>query len=393
MSSQEINVYNINIFAQSELKWNTGGDEFVKQLARKNGKAKTAFIQASKAFAARDFVKAKELFERLHQDYPKERGFLVGLILSCIACNENVDKLLKEESVQNSGAIFYYLDGLISEIANDYREAIRKYRMAVQKDDHCTPAMFRLAYYLDIRGEDEQAVKLYERCMECSPCHTNALVNLGIMYEDNNLYYRAMDCYRKVLKRYPHHPRALLYLKDAQASISMYVDEEKEREQDKQNQILATPISDFELSVRSKNCLNKMKIKTLGDLIKKTEAELLSYKNFGETSLAEIKDILSKKGLRLGMGREEEVPTKKKERKSAKPNRTSGNQEIMSLPISNLELSVRSRKCLSALSVKTIGDLADKSEKDLLGCKNFGHTSMLEIKQKLADMGINLREN
>ena len=392
MSSQEINVYNVNIFSQAELKWNTGGEEFIKQLSRKNGKLKNAFLQASKAFGERDFTKAKELFVRLHQDHSKESGFLVGLILSSIACNENVDTLLKEESIQNFGALLHYLDGLISEVVNDYHEAIRKYRLALQKDEDFVPAVFRLAYYLDLRGEDDQALKLYEKCMEYPSYYSNALLNLGIMYEDNNQYYRAIDCYRKILKKNPQHPRALLYLKDAQASISMYVDEDKEREQDKQNQILATPISDFELSVRSKNCLNKMKIKTLGDLIKKTEAELLSYKNFGETSLAEIKEILSKKGLRLGMGREEEAAAKKKERKSPKPTRVSGNQEIMSLPISHLELSVRSRKCLSGLNVKIIGDLAEKSEKDLLGCKNFGNTSMQEIKQKLADLGINLRE-
>ena len=69
----------------------------------------------------------------------------------------------------------------------------------------------------------------------------------------------------------------------------MYYDEDQERREDKRNKILRTPINDFELSVRSRNCLAKMGVHTLGDLVKKTEPELLSYKNFGETSLQEIK--------------------------------------------------------------------------------------------------------
>ena len=56
-----------------------------------------------------------------------------------------------------------------------------------------------------------------------------------------------------------------------------------------------------------------MKIRTLGDLLKITEAELLSYKNFGETSLVEIKAMLSQKGLRLGQGLEGQYSQVRKE--------------------------------------------------------------------------------
>ena len=89
-------------------------------------------------------------------------------------------------------------------------------------------------------------------------------------------------------------------VRDAVAALNQYYDEDQERREDKRNKIMRTPINDFELSVRSRNCLAKMNIRTLGDLVKKTEAELLSYKNFGETSLYEIKHILNQKNLRLG---------------------------------------------------------------------------------------------
>lgn len=64
---------------------------------------------------------------------------------------------------------------------------------------------------------------------------------------------------------------------------------------------LRLPISELELSVRSANCLEEAKIKTIGDLVKKTEMEMLKYRNFGKKSLAEINGILGSMGLALGM--------------------------------------------------------------------------------------------
>jgi DNA-directed RNA polymerase subunit alpha len=74
---------------------------------------------------------------------------------------------------------------------------------------------------------------------------------------------------------------------------------------------LKVPISELELSVRSSNCLREARIKTIGDLVKRTELEMLKYRNFGKKSLSEINKILSGMGLSLGMKIEGE--TKKKE--------------------------------------------------------------------------------
>jgi DNA-directed RNA polymerase subunit alpha len=64
---------------------------------------------------------------------------------------------------------------------------------------------------------------------------------------------------------------------------------------------LRLPISELELSVRSSNCLREANIKTIADLVKKTEEEMLSFKNFGKKSLNEIKELLLGMGLTLGM--------------------------------------------------------------------------------------------
>ena len=80
----------------------------------------------------------------------------------------------------------------------------------------------------------------------------------------------------------------------------MYYSPEEEQASSRFSQVLEIPVTDFELSVRSRNCLKKMNIRTLGDLTRVTEQQLLASKNFGETSLDEIKEIMTAKGLRLG---------------------------------------------------------------------------------------------
>ena len=69
------------------------------------------------------------------------------------------------------------------------------------------------------------------------------------------------------------------------------------------SELLAKPIEELDLSVRSANCLKNANIRTLGDLVQRTEREMLSTKNFGRKSLDEIKDVLANMGLSFGMTR------------------------------------------------------------------------------------------
>ncbi len=89
-------------------------------------------------------------------------------------------------------------------------------------------------------------------------------------------------------------------------------DEEDEEEDTAFRDLIAKPISELELSVRSANCLEAANIKTIGDLIVKTEAQMLKYKNFGKKSLSEIEAILTPMNLGLGMNIEEKLHKKKK---------------------------------------------------------------------------------
>lgn len=68
---------------------------------------------------------------------------------------------------------------------------------------------------------------------------------------------------------------------------------------------LRTPIDDLELSVRSVNSLKNSNIRTLGDLVRQTESQILQVKNFGKKSLQEIADLLERERLNFGMRFEE----------------------------------------------------------------------------------------
>jgi DNA-directed RNA polymerase subunit alpha len=76
---------------------------------------------------------------------------------------------------------------------------------------------------------------------------------------------------------------------------------ETPQQEAKLNENLFRSVDELELSVRSANCLQQANIRTIGDLVQKTEAEMLKTKNFGRKSLKEIKEILAEMGLSLGM--------------------------------------------------------------------------------------------
>jgi len=290
---------------------------------------------------------------------------------------------------QNVSAEYHFQWGRLQEAQGLYGQAVENYRIAVNLAPDHQQALFHLAYRYDLASDEEAAINCYKQVAAGSRVSISALLNLAVLYEDSGQYDKASQAVDAVLEAYPNHPRAQLFKKDIESSKTMYFDEEKERTRTQENQILETPISDFELSVRSRNCLKKMNIRTLGDLLKITETELLSFKNFGETSLKEVKEILDSKGMHLGMALEEgQFSVPEEEAPAAIPE---ADQGILGKLADDLQLSVRSRKCLQKLAIHTVGQLTRTTEAELLGCKNFGITSLNEIKRALANLGLSLR--
>lgn len=299
-----------------------------------------------------------------------------------------------------------YADGVLAEVSGDHAGALASWRVAIQHDAAHDEARLRLAFRLDLDGEDDEALSLYRQNLDSGrPVHVGELMNLGSLYEDREEYDAAARCFRAVLRDDPTNARARRYLADAEASRRQYYDESRERKADMHNAVLRIPVTDFELSVRARNCLQRMAIHTLGDLITRTESELLSFKNFGETSLQEVKDILAMKGLRLGMMAslrggesedEDDIEVDGLPPAAATAGAALGfgaepaGDDIGSRPIAELDLSVRSRAALTTLGIVTVGNLTETTEETLLSCKNFGQTSLVEIKTKLRELGLSL---
>lgn len=296
-------------------------------------------------------------------------------------------ELAKLSQGHDNSAVVFYLKGRIAEEAGESRTAAAAYERALELDPSHSASHFRLATIMDLYGDDEAAEKHYRAVAGGGMMFANAQVNLGLLKEDQEDFDHAAASFRAALTVKGTDIRTALYLKNAEASHSMYFDENERKEAERLENVLRTPITDFELSVRSRNCLAKMGIRTLGDIVTKSESELLNYKNFGETSLSEIKAILTNKNLRLGMTLDRGKLAHRDRLRGA-----DASNSILNRPVTDIEFSVRARRCMQRLNIETIGDLAQKTEQELTSTKNFGETSLNEVKQRLGELGLGLRQ-
>ena len=290
----------------------------------------------------------------------------------------------KHEEDNDGEAELHYQKGRCLEDDDQLDAAMDAYERAVELNPQHAGALFRLGYWNDLHGNDDAAIDYYEKAAEITPLRSNVLLNLGMLYEDHGKYDKAQRTYEMVSEAERQNRRARMYAKDAGASLDMYYDETIERRQHRTAQLLLTPLSDFELSARSRTCLEKMNIRSLGDLARLTEEELSQSKNFGETSMSELRRLLQSKGLHFGYGRSEgeQAP------EALAAPRQAG---VLAKPITELDLSIRSYKCMRTLGIETVGDLVERTEKDLLQCANFGQTSLEEIREKLDELDLSLK--
>ncbi|MEW6686822.1 MAG: DNA-directed RNA polymerase subunit alpha [Candidatus Edwardsbacteria bacterium] len=99
------------------------------------------------------------------------------------------------------------------------------------------------------------------------------------------------------------------------------VEETPDQEAARMRELLYKPIGELELSVRANNCFKREKIKTLGDLVQRTEKEMLACRNFGRKSLGELTEILKGMGLSFGMDVSPSYPKRRKTKIKAKKNK------------------------------------------------------------------------
>jgi DNA-directed RNA polymerase subunit alpha len=346
-----------------------------------------------RAYALRgDYDEALKAFEKAEKSgYAAQQVQLqrAGVLRQQGQISEAKTILSKLKDMAAHNAEFHFQEGGIGEAEGDTPRAARSYERAVELDPSHAGALFRLGFLNDLAGNDQDAIGYYEKCLRHPPVGKGVLYNLGVLYEDNGQFDKAADCFRRLQKSDPLDERARLFSKDAEASLTMYYSPEDEQISVQFRQVMEVPITDFELSVRSRNCLKRMNIRTLGDLTRVTESQLLASKNFGETSLEEIKIIMTQKGLRIGQSLEQGQQYEFRYR--PQQNLSPEEQATLNKPVSELNLSVRARKCMNRLNITTLGELCQRTSDELLEAKNFGITSLNEVKEKLTQYGLKLR--
>ncbi|REJ68388.1 MAG: tetratricopeptide repeat protein [Planctomycetota bacterium] len=364
----------------------------VETLSESDSGALAHYYMGKSHFAQEEYARAQECFQAAaaagynHDDCQLSIAETQRYLGDPAAALATLDGL--SGAVEQTAEYLYQRGATVAVLGVNPQEVVALYERAVDVDPNHAGALFGLAMENDRHGNDNLALELYERSTMQFPTSVGALLNLGLLYEDAERYDRAARCYQRVLDVCPSHSRARLFLKDARASGDMYYDDDERRRRDQYGQILDVPVTDFELSVRSRNCLQRMGIMTLGDLARTTEQELLASKNFGETSLVEIRDMLSSKGLRLG-----ELSHERREVEPVfEPESLSDDERaVHDRPITDLNLSVRARKCMVRLGISSMGDLLRRTGDELLECKNFGVTSLNEVREKLTQQGLKLR--
>jgi len=363
----------------------------IEVLSSSDGGAVAHFYLGRSYFTTENFAEAIEAHQKA-----KKAGYDAGACDIAIAESmryqgKSAEALVLLDQlfgpIEQTADYLYQRGATVGAIGGNPSEVIALYERAVEIDGTHAGALFGLALENDRRGNDEKAFELYAKSAASFPSHVGALLNLGILYEDHNQFDHAQKCFERVLDVYPAHPRARLYNRDVVAAGGSTIDPWEEREREKLAQVLKVPVTDFELSVRSRNCLQKMNIRTIGDLTRVSEQELLGSKNFGETSLVEIKEMLQTKGVSIGQFAHEKRPEEEIDTTNLSPDE----QALLERPVSELNLSVRARKCMNRLAMSSLSELVRKTADDLLECKNFGVTSLNEVREKLTQLGLKLR--
>lgn len=165
----------------------------------------------------------------------------------------------------------------------------------------------------------------------------------------------------------------------------------------KEGQLNEMTIEELELSVRSFNCLKRVGINTVTELVSKTREDMMRVRNLGRKGLEEVENKL----ISLGLSFSESVSTEDDDLFSVTmgeipvmgglQDSPSENSGYLGMSIEELDLSVRAYNCLKRHGVETVEDIIAMSEDDLMKVRNLGRRSMEEVIQKINSMGLSIK--
>lgn len=368
------------------LQWILGHLEGAIRTLEENRASKEKFYFLGRAYLDREqpskaAAALKEAYELDRDDLTVSLAYAEAVIRA--GDLENAEKIVERlGKKEGKNPDVLYLQGLMQDMAGDIHGAQAKYEAAHDLDPGHQKALFRLAYMLDLRGEESRALELYTQLRKMDPLHMNTLMNLGVIFEDRGDYEKAAECFRSVVDYQPNHPRAKLFLADAESSLNMYYDEDAAKKEAKLRTTLGQPLMEFSFSRRVRESFNKLGVTTVGELAALSEEELMEVPNFGRTSLDEIRDFLATKGLNLAYqeGAALSMPSEGPAEETS----------VFDTVIEDVDLPARVKKTLEAHEINTIGDLVKQSEADLKAL-NISASAMEVVKDKLQSMGLHLR--
>jgi DNA-directed RNA polymerase subunit alpha len=144
---------------------------------------------------------------------------------------------------------------------------------------------------------------------------------------------------------------------------------------------LERSIDELELPVRALNCLHREQIRTVGELIERTEDDLLAMRNFGSRSIEEVKERLAAEGLELKKG---EFSARYPEQDEASAEKPEAEQE--STPLEDLAITASALNALQDEGISTVEQLVEKTEDELLAIPKFTKASLEKTKKALAEL-------
>ena len=209
-------------------------------------------------------------------------------------------------SAESSADFWAEKASLAADLGLPMADTVGALEKALSLDPGHPAALFAMGVINDRCGNDDEAKQCYERAVQQYPASLGALVNLGILYEDRDDFAGAQQCYKRILQIFPDHPRARLFLTKglslgqfAASAVTEEVPYEPEVASEDEQEIFSLPITELALSVRARKCTTKLGITTIGELIRRTAEDLMECKNFGVTSLNEVREKLTERGLKL----------------------------------------------------------------------------------------------
>ena len=167
-------------------------------------------------------------------------------------------------------------------------------------------------------------------------------------------------------------------------TICSDVDEYKKREEESER----LSISKVGFSTRTFNCLKKAGIRSLADLSDKTEMDLIMIRNLGKRSFEEIIAKMQEYGISLKTEKQLEQEENQQRLREEEPEES---EEAEELSINKMGFSTRTFNCLKKAKIRSLADLSDKTEKDLIMIRNLGKRSFEEIVAKMQEYGMSLR--